>query len=135
MVVPGGVQDEFSDEFAGVFGDDSDVAVADEHEDWGAGPVVADADVVESAGVAQGEFAVAVDAVCADAEVLADLDALSDGDGAGSGCPGGGGGAAADGVVGAVVVVVVGEGVELGLEFDEAGGGGLAGQPVLQGLV
>jgi hypothetical protein len=135
LVVPTGVEDEFSDEFAGVFGDDPDVPVADEHEDGGAGPAAADADVVQSAGVAQGEFAVAVDAVFADAEVFADLDALSGGDGSGSRGPGGGGGAAADGAVRPVVVVVVGEGVELGLEFGGGGGGGLPGEPVLEGLV
>jgi len=56
--------------------------------------------------------------------------------GAGVGVEGGGGGAAADGAVGAVLVVVVGEGVELGLQGGEGGrGGGLAGEPVLQGLV
>ncbi len=115
LVVAGGVEDELADEFAGVLGDDADVEVADEHEYGGAAVAVADADVVQAAGVAQGEFAVAVDAVFADAEVLADLDALSGGDGAGSGCPGGGWCAAVDAAVRAVVVVVLGEGVELGL--------------------
>ena len=46
LIVAAGVEDELSDEFSGVFGDDPDVVVADEHEDSGAGPVVADADVV-----------------------------------------------------------------------------------------
>jgi len=55
----------------------------DEHEDPGAGVTSADADVVESAVVPEGEFAVAVDAVGADAEVFADLDALAGWDGAG----------------------------------------------------
>jgi hypothetical protein len=119
LVVPGWVEGELSDEFAGVFGDDADVEFADEHEHRGAGPAVADADVVEPAGVAQGEFAVAVDAVFADAEVLADLDALSGGDGAWSGGPGRGWGLPVDGAVWPVVVVVVGEGVELGLEFGD----------------
>src|SRR4051812_16574933 len=75
LVVAAGVEGEFADEFAGVFGDDADLEFADEHEDAGAGVVVADADVVQAAVVAQGEFAVAVDAVFADAEVVADLDA------------------------------------------------------------
>jgi hypothetical protein len=69
------------------------------HEDSGAGVVAADADVVESAVVPEGEFAVAVDAVFADAEVLADQDALPGWDGAGSGCPGGVGGASVDAAV------------------------------------
>jgi hypothetical protein len=77
-----------ADEFAGVFGDDADVEFADEHQDVCACPVAADADVVQSAVVAQGEFAVAVDAVCADAEVFADVDALPGGDGSGSCVPG-----------------------------------------------
>jgi hypothetical protein len=58
------------------WGDDPDVQVAGEGEDFGAGPAAADADVVEPAVVPQGEFAVGVDAVAADAEVLADTDAL-----------------------------------------------------------
>jgi hypothetical protein len=33
------------------------------------------------------------------------------------------------------VVVFVGEGVELGLQFGDRGGGGLAGQPFLEGLL
>jgi hypothetical protein len=73
------------------------------------------ADVVQAAGVAEGEFAVAVDAVFADAEVFADLDALPDGNCAGLGVPGGGGGPAVDAAVWPVMVVVVGEGVQLGL--------------------
>ena len=53
-------------EFAGRGVDDSDVEVLDEQQDAGAGVGSADADVVESAGVAQGEFSVLVDAVGAD---------------------------------------------------------------------
>ncbi len=96
---------------------------------------MADADVVESAVVAQGEFAVGVDAVFADPEVFADLDALAGGDGSWAGCPGGRGGAAVDGAVGPVVVVVGGEGVELGLECGDVGCGWLSVEPVLEGLV
>jgi hypothetical protein len=69
LVVAGWVEGEFSDEFAGVLGDDPDVEFSDEHEDAGACPAVSDADVVQSAVVAHGEFAVAVDAVFADSEV------------------------------------------------------------------
>jgi hypothetical protein len=74
LVVAAGVEDELSDEFSGVFGDDPDVQISNEHEDRGVCPAAADADVVEVAGVAEGEFAVAVDAVFADADVFADLD-------------------------------------------------------------
>ena len=107
----------------------------DEHEDPGAGVTSADADVVESAVVPEGEFAVAVDAVGADAEVFADLDALAGWDGAGPGGPGAAGGAAADAAVRPLVVVVLGEGVELGLQVGEGAGAGLAGEPLLQRLV
>jgi hypothetical protein len=62
LVVAGGVEDEFADELAAVFGDDPDVELADEHEDAGAGPASTDADVVQLAAVAEGEFAVGVDA-------------------------------------------------------------------------
>jgi len=75
----GWVEFEFADEFAGVFGDDADAEFVNEHEDADSGPVVSDADVVQAAVVAQGEFAVAVDAVFADSEVLADVDALAAG--------------------------------------------------------
>ena len=77
--------------------------------------------------MAQGEFAVGVDAVAADPEVLADADVLAGGDGAWARVPGIGGGAAADGPVGPLVVVVGGELVELGLQFAGGGGGGLGG--------
>jgi hypothetical protein len=56
--------------------------------------------------VSDGEFAVAVDAVFADSEVFADLDALPGRDGSGPGVPGGGWGASGDGAVWALVVVV-----------------------------
>ena len=135
MVVAGGVEDEFADEFAAVFGDDPQVAVAGQDEHPGAGPGPADADVVESAGVADGELAVGVHPVPADAEVLADLDALSGGDGVGSGGPGGDGGLPVDAAVGPVVVVVVGEGVQLGLQVSQGGGRLLMDEPVLLGLV
>ena len=85
--------------------------------------------------LAQGEFAVGVDAVAADAEVLADTDALPYWHGAGPGVPGGLGGAAADGPVRPAGVVVGGEGIQLGLQPTDGGGGVLAGEPVLEGLV
>ncbi|MFH5823148.1 hypothetical protein [Georgenia sp. AZ-5] len=50
---------------------DGDVQVLDDHDDRGAGVGSADADVVQSAVVAQRDFALAVDLVGADAVVLA----------------------------------------------------------------
>ena len=49
--------------------DDADVEVVDEHHDRGSGVGSADADVVEVAVVAEGDFAGFVDAVVADAEL------------------------------------------------------------------
>ena len=123
LVAPGGVEGEFAEQFSGRFVDHSDVEVADEEEDGGSGVGSADADLVEASLVAQGDLAGVVDDVFADAVmwwrwVLA-------GCRLGSGGVGGGRDAAADGTVGAVVVVVVAEGVELGLEGLDRGGAGL----------
>ena len=46
---------------------------------FGASPAAANADVVASAVAAHGELAVGIDAVMADAEVLAEMDALAGG--------------------------------------------------------
>jgi hypothetical protein len=56
LVVPGGVEGEFADELPG-FGEDPDVAVVGEDQDSVAGESAAQADVVESAVVAQGDRA------------------------------------------------------------------------------
>ena len=69
LVVAGWVDDEFADELAGGGVDDPDVQVLDEHEDPGAGVLVAGADVVEAAAGAQGELAGWVGSVGADAVV------------------------------------------------------------------
>ena len=69
LVVAGGVDDEFAEEFAGGGVDDANVQVVDEQEDVGSGVVSADADVVQPPVGAQGDFAVGVDAVGADAVV------------------------------------------------------------------
>ena len=69
LVVAGGVDGEVAEEFAGGGVDDADVEVVDEHDDVGSGVGSADADVVESAVEAQGDVAVVVDAVVADAVV------------------------------------------------------------------
>jgi hypothetical protein len=57
LVVAGRVDGELADECAGGGVDDPDVQVVDEHEDCGAGVLVADADVVEFPADAQGELA------------------------------------------------------------------------------
>jgi hypothetical protein len=90
LVVAVGVESELAEEFAGGGVDDADVRVVDELQ--GAGP--ADADVVEAAGVAEGEFAVGVDAVGADPAGVAGGLA---GSGFGPGGIGGGGGGPATG--------------------------------------
>ena len=46
--------------------DDADVEAVDQHQDGGSGVGSADADVVQSACVAQAEFAAAIDHVAAD---------------------------------------------------------------------
>jgi hypothetical protein len=51
LVVPGGVEGEFAEEFAGGGVDDADVQVLDEHDDVGPGVGPADADVVQTAVV------------------------------------------------------------------------------------
>ena len=56
------------DGFAGA-GEDSDVAVVDEHEDVLSSVGSSDAEVAEFPGVAQGHFAGLVDAVASDAEL------------------------------------------------------------------
>ena len=79
LVVPGGVGGEFADELPG-FGEDPDVAVVGEDQDSVAGESAAQADVVESAVVAQGDRAAVAHAVLADPVVPID-----DGDTGGKG--------------------------------------------------
>ena len=69
LVVPGGVEDEFAEQFAGSGVDDADVGVGDEDDDAGSGVFTAQADVVETAVVAEGDAAGLVDPVVADAPV------------------------------------------------------------------
>jgi hypothetical protein len=57
LVVAGEVKGELAEEFSGGCVDDADGEVVDEFEDWGSGVLGTDADVVESACAAQGEFA------------------------------------------------------------------------------
>lgn len=53
LVVAGGVQDELAEDLAGGGVDDGDVEVLDEESDVGSGVGSSDADVVQSAVVAQ----------------------------------------------------------------------------------
>jgi len=135
LVVPAGVEGQCAEQLAGLFFQDPDVKFVDQHQHPGAGVAAAEAEVVQAAVVPQGEFAVAVDAVFADAEVFVDEDALASGHGAGPCVPRFGGCAAADAAVWPLGVVVLGEGVELGLQDGDAAGAGLAGQPFLERLV
>lgn len=105
------VEGEGAEEFAGGGVDDADVAVVDEREDGGSGVGSSDADVVESAVVAEGDDAAGVDAVAADA--LAGVGGGGSGLGFGESLVGDGGGDAVEGSVGAGGVVEVDEAVEL----------------------
>jgi len=72
LVVPGGVEGEVAEEFAGGGVDDSDVEVLDEDQDAGSVVDSADADVVQASVDAQGDRAGLVNAVGADAVVGVD---------------------------------------------------------------
>ena len=86
----------------------------------------ADADVVEFAVEAEGEFAVGIDPVGAD-PVVGVAGAVAGG-GFGPGrVGGGGGGPVRQGPVRPLVVVDAGEGIEEGLELGEGGGLGRLG--------
>jgi hypothetical protein len=112
LVVPGGVDGEFVDDFSGGGVADGDVGVGYEHEDVFAGVGSADADVAELSGMAEGEFAELVDAVDALAPVIS---LFRSGRCRLGGCGVGGGGCSAvQGPVWAFVVVDVAELLQLG---------------------
>jgi hypothetical protein len=94
----------------------------------------ADAEVVESAAVAQGEFAELVDGVAADMDVFVGCDGRRGGFGSRGGglcwC-----GAGVMGAVGAFGVVDVDEAIEEGLSVGEGGRSGAWGQPAFEGLM
>ena len=101
-------------------------------EDFLAAVSDADAQVVHAAGAADADLAAGVDVVVAQPVV-----AVRGGGGPGFG-PGPVGlarGGALHCPAGAVLVVVLAEGVELGLEAGQGGGGRLRGQPAFLGLV
>ncbi len=83
MVVLVGVEGEVAEDFARGGVDDADVEVVDEEHDVGSGALFADADVVESAVVAQGDVACFADAVVADAVVGVVAGVAGDGFGSG----------------------------------------------------
>jgi hypothetical protein len=121
LVVPGWVEGEVAQELTGSGVDDADVQILGEEQDAGSGVGAADADVVEAAVVAEGDFAVGVDAVGADTVV--GVGGSVAGGGFGPGVVGGGRGRlVGQGPVRAVVVVVAGEGVQQGLESGEVSG-------------
>lgn len=70
LVVAGGVEGELSDEFPGAVVDDADLEAVDEDDDAGSGEGSAEADVVESSGMAEGDAAVVVDGVGSEACAL-----------------------------------------------------------------
>jgi|SRR5450755_1740963 hypothetical protein len=69
LVVPGGVEDEFAEQFAGGGVEDADAQVLDQEQDVGSGVGAADADVVEAAAGAEGEVACLADLAVADSVV------------------------------------------------------------------
>jgi hypothetical protein len=71
LVVHGGVEDEFADEFAGGGVEDADVQVLDQEDDGGSVVGSADADVVEPAVVPEGDRAGVIDTIAADPVVAA----------------------------------------------------------------
>jgi hypothetical protein len=83
LVVAGGVEGEVAEDLAGGGVDDADVEVGDEEEDGGSGVGSSEADVVESAVVAEGDAAGGVDAVAADAPVVVVLAVAGAGFGSG----------------------------------------------------
>jgi hypothetical protein len=112
LVVAVRVQGEFAEHFAGDRVDDADVEVLDEQHDVGSGVGSADADVVQSAVVAEGDAAGFVDPVVADPVVGVGV-AAGGGQGLGfAGVGGGRGGPVRQGAVRAAMVVFALELVE-----------------------
>jgi len=135
LVVPGGVDGQLAEQFAGGGVDDADMQILDEHQDAGPGVGPADADVVQLPADAQGELAVGVDAVGADPVVGVGGAVAGGGLGPG-GVGGGGGGPVRQGAVRPLGVVGAGEGVEQGLQLGQGSGlGWLGTEPFLQRLL
>jgi len=130
------VEGQLAQKFAGGGVHDPDLEVLDEQDDVGSGVGSADADVVQSAVVAEGDGSGFVDSVVADPVVGVGVAA-----GAGEGfghrvVDGGRGRSVRQGPVWPAVVVLVDEGLEEGLEFADGGGlGWLGTQPFLHRLL
>ena len=128
-----GVDGVFAEDFAGVLVDDGDGVGVDEDGHRLTFVGGADAEVVHPAGAAEADLAEAVDVVGADPVVrIAALSGWGGFDGGGIGL---GWGGAVQCPVGSDLVVDVGEGVELGLQLGDGGGGWLGGEPAFLGLV
>jgi hypothetical protein len=128
-----GIDAVFAEDLAGVLVDDGDGVSVDEdgHRLTFVGD--ADAEMVHPAGAAKADLAEAVDVVIADAVVrIAALSTWAGFDGGGIGL---GGGGATERPVRPDLVGDAGEGIELGLQFGDGGGGWLGGEPAFQGLV
>lgn len=133
MVVVVGVEGEVAEEFAGGGCDDADLEVVDEEGDGCSGVGLADSDVVELAGVSEGDGAGGVDFVVADPVVGSGGGSFWSGFGE-SGV-GNGGGDASQAAVGAVVVVDVDETVELVLEIGEGFSWWVGVEELFEGLL
>jgi hypothetical protein len=129
-----GVDAVFAEDFAGVCVDHGDGGGVDQDGDRRTCVGGADAEVVHAAGAAEADLAEAVEVVVVDAVVRpAVLSGWGGLDGGGIGL---GRGGAMERTMGQDLVVDAGEGVQLGLQLGHGGGGGgLRGEPALQGLV
>jgi hypothetical protein len=127
-----GVDDVFAEDFAGVAVEHGDGVGVDEDGDGLTFVGGADAEVVHAAGAPEADLAEVVDVVIADAVVRSVVLGRWGGlDGGGIGV---GWGGAVEGRMGSGLVVDAGEGVQLGLQFGDGGGGWLRGEPAFQGF-
>ena len=114
-------------------GDDADVGAGDEEMYLAISVNGADSNVAEAAQVAEGDAAVGIDAVLADAIVGGPVEGLRPG--LELGVEDRQWRLTAESAVWATLVVVLPEGVELGLENGQRAGGSLPGEKQLEGLV
>jgi hypothetical protein len=133
LVVPGRVEGEFAEQFAGGGVDDADVQVLDQEQDAGSGVGAADTDVVQPPAGAQGDVPGLADAVAADAVVRV-AGPVAGGSFGPGGVGGGRSGAVRQGPVRPLVVVDGGKSIQEGLQLGDGGGlAGLGAEPVLEG--
>ena len=117
-----------------LFGEDPNVTVSDQHGDDPAAVAPSNTNVEHACPITEGDFAVGVDFVLADPLVRGPVGELS-GCGLDAGVEGRSGCLSIECSVGTDVVVVVDEGVELGLQLHQVARRGLFGQELLHGLV